>query len=735
MSALNPRTRRFHGLEGVGALASMPLDPSTASVGFSTATLEGARLTAAHVSPATSNVPREGREPVFAIPPDHLPRLARAEPDPRVAAEHDGTTLRVQVRTGPGVAWFGAGLAAGRLRRDGRALTFWNTDAWRHGETSPSLYPSHPVALAILPGGTALAVVADSAARGTVAFATDGLEYAFEDDFLRVVLLEGAAEEVLRALAALCGRVERPPRWALGYHQCRWGYTTADEVLQVAREFRAREIPCDAVWLDIDHMDRHRVFTWDPVRFPAPRELLGALHAQGLRAVAITDPGVAAASDNPLLDGAPYTHFVQDARGAHAKGRVWPGVCLFPDFTRPETRLWWAEHARAFVAASGLDGLWCDMNEPSVFRSTARTLPDDARHAAGLHARVHNLYGHLMVQATRDGLARARPDARPFLLTRAAHLATAALAATWTGDNQATWEDLAWSIPMVLSLGLCGQPFSGPDVGGFDGDPDPELFARWFELAAYLPFCRGHSERGACRKEPWAFGPEVEARVRAALERRMALVPHLETLFEECARTGLPVARPVWLADPADARLLDVDDAFLLGSDLLVAPAVRPSASERDVLLPAARGGWYAFPQGGAPLLGASARVAAPPGTTPVLARAGTALVTAAPAQHAARVGAAPRTLHAFLDPGGSARGRSYEDEGDGHAWRSGGFRAVEWHVHAAGTRLEVEARVTGAWTPPARRWSLRVHFADGRGFARDDLGDPSAGLGFSLRG
>lgn len=734
MTAPNPRSRRRHGLEDAGPLATMPLDTTTASVGFFAADVEGQRVLAAHAAPAASVAPREGRATVFALPPENLPRFAKAADDGRVAAEHDGSILRVQVSTGPGVAWFGAGLAAGGARRDGRTLTFWNTDAWRHGEESPSLYQSHPFALAILPGGRALGVLADSAARGTVTFAPDGIEYAFEDDFLRVLLIEADAPElVLRTLSALCGRIERPPRWALGYHQCRWGYGSAAEIEGIAREFRKRDIPCDGLWLDIDHMDRHRAFTWDPEQFAEPAALIEDLHADGFHAVAIVDPGVAIAPDNPLLEGAPFGHFVQDVRGLQAKGRVWPGTCLFPDFTSQDVRAWWAEHARRFVVASRLDGLWCDMNEPALFRAPRKTLPDDARHAAGLHARVHNLYGHWMARATREGLESARPGLRPFVLTRAAHLATARVAATWTGDNQATWDDLRWSIPMVLSLGLSGQPFSGPDVGGFDGDPDAELFARWFEACALLPFFRGHSERSACRKEPWAFGDACTAHVRAAIELRMSWIPHFEMLFEECARTGLPPVRPVWLSDPSDARLLDVDDAYLLGADVVVAPIVHAGASARDVLLPRTAGGWYAFPAGGAPVSATETRVEAPLGTTPIFVRAGTVLITAEPVAHTGLLPHSTRTLHVFLDGEGVAYGRSYEDEGDGDGWRAGAFRAVSWSARASADRVQIEGLVTGRGQPPARSWNVRVHLADGRRFARDGVGDPALGLTFAL--
>src|SRR5262249_46978328 len=155
-----------------------------------------------------------------------------------------------------------------------------------------------------------------------------------------------------------------------------------------------------------------------------------------------------------------------------------------------------------------------------------------------------------MVRASREGILRARPEHRPFLLTRSSHLGGHRFAATWTGDNQSTWQHLAWSIPMVLNLGLSAQPFSGPDIGGFSGNGDGKLFGRWMGVGALLPFARGHSIKDSADHEPWSFGPDTEATCRRALERRYRLLPYLYTLFHEASTTGLPIVRPLFYADP-----------------------------------------------------------------------------------------------------------------------------------------------------------------------------------------
>jgi alpha-glucosidase len=684
-------------------------------------------------------------EPEF-VAPEFVATDAQRAAGPAPAFEFDGTCVRAQVRFPTGTSFYGGGLVAAPLLRNGRAVVFWNTDAWAYGEESPALYSSHPYALALLPDGSAVGVLADSIRRGALLFAPEGLEFEFEQEPFDLHLLHGPhPRDVQRKLARLIGRCALPPLWALGYHQCRWSYMSEREVLEIARGFRSRRIPCDALWLDIDHMDRRRDFTWDPERFPSPRAMTSELERQGFHTVAILDPGLAAdPSYAPSQDGLRAQHFVLDAQGRPVKGRVWPGVCHFPDFTRGETRDWWAGHVSSFVRDAGLHGAWIDMNEPSLFRTPTKTLPETAQHrgdGGGSHAKFHNVYGQRMSEATREGCARAGPDRRPFVLTRAGHLATARHAATWTGDNQATWQDLAWTIPMLASLGLCGQPFSGPDLGGFAGDPTPELFERWFELGAYLPFARGHSERTACRKEPWSFGSEVEARVRRALERRMRLLPYLYTLFEEAERSGIAPLRPLWWADPAAGELRALDDSFLLGEDLLVAPVLRAGQREREVLLPRqAGGGWYHFTDLGAHLgrhvgtllAPGTVSAGAPLGETPLYARAGAIVPLGPTRMHAGERALDPLELHVFLDAGGSARGSLYEDGGDGPADRSdrGDHRRTSWTARWSAGALALESEAAGPRPPLERRRIVRLYGAPGSAHVHEfQDGDPASAV------
>jgi alpha-glucosidase len=672
----------------------------------------------AHRCTITVSSPRleSGAAPVrpsFLLPeePERLPLAAQKD---GAAFALDGQHLRAKLVFPPGTSFYGTGEVAGPLSRRGRTTTLWNTDAVPYTDQSASLYQSHPYVLALLPSGRAVGLLADTIRRGTLALEGQECVFAFEQEPYDLYRIEGEHPlEVCRGLAALVGSMPMPPLWALGYHQCRWSYRDADELRTLAAEFRRRGIPCDALWLDIDYMERFRVFTWNRELFPDLPGLTDELRALGFRTVAILDPGIDVESEL-AQSGLEQSLYVQDAQGQPFVGKVWPERAYFPDFTAARAREWWAERVREFLQATRLDGLWNDMNEPAVLDGPGKTMPDDCKHeglqgSGGSHARWHNLYGQLMVQASRAGLERARPGERPFLLTRANHVSGSRFAATWTGDNKSSWEDLRWSISMVLNLGLSGQPFSGPDVGGFNDNPNSELFTRWFELAAFLPFFRGHAEKTSRRKEPWAFERATEAHVRAAIERRMRLLPTLYTLFREAHESGAPVARPLFFADPADQALREKDDAFLLGDALLVAPIVHERSQRRQVLLPRNAGGWYAFPEGGAPIEEREREVEVPLGSVALFARAGAIVFESEPRASTA-VPARLLIVHVFCDADWTAAGRLYEDEGDGHAHRTGVFRDARFHAQAGEREVVIEEEATGSYDAPTRQRLFLVH-------------------------
>lgn len=629
------------------------------------------------------------------------------------------TRVRAILPIEPGTNLYGTGMVTGPLLRNGRAVTLWNTDNYTYEKDGGRrLYQSHPWVLAVRADGSAFGVLADTtwaaeiSLDGAIVISSDG------PSFPVLVIERGSPQAVVAELAHLTGRMPLPPLWALGYQQCRWSYQPAARVRQIADEFRARRIPCDVLWMDIDYMDGFRVFTFHPKEFPDPRGLNTYLHQRGFKAVWMIDPGVKADPADPTYASGTATDvWVQDAFGAPYRGNVWPGECRFPDFTRPETRAWWAALYGDFMA-TGVDGVWNDMNEPAVFDVPGGTMPLHNWHRggggleSGPHARYHNVYGLLMVRATREGVAAANPGKRPFVLTRSNFLGGQRYAATWTGDNQSTWEHLRMSIPMALNLGLSGQPFNGPDLGGFAGEATPELWGHWVAVGAFFPFCRAHAQKGAADKEPWAFGPAVEEIARTALQRRYRLLPYLYTRFHESSRDGLPVMRPVFFADPRDPALRAEDRAFLVGPDLLVVPKWAEAPA-----LP--RGNWRSVSLAGEDPV-------RDPVQPDVRLRPGAIVPLGRSIQSTADYSLDPLTLLVALDDSGRAEGFLYEDAGDGYGYQQGDYLLTTYRASREGSRVTVAVeRTEGARLRPDRAVVVRFITATGTVEARGRDGQP----------
>ncbi|MFB7591855.1 glycoside hydrolase family 31 protein [Streptomyces sp. NPDC056169] len=532
------------------------------------------------------------------------------------------------------------GRAAGPRLRDG-SYRLWNTDP--KGGFVPGddpLYLTMPVQFVVSDAGTHLAFHDNSwDGRVTLAEGEEGAgsghdrpgtsEVRMGGGPLRCWVVVGTPARVLHGWAALTGAPALPPSWALGPQHARWGFGSAAEVRRVVAGYRERGLPLSAVHLDIDHYDGHRVFTVDRERFPDLPGLAAELREQGVRLVSIVDPAVKAEPGNAVYDaGVAAGAFVKDARGREVRGEVWPGECAYPDFTDPAVREWWGGLYEERLR-QGFSGVWHDMNEPVSFAPFGdTTLPRSARHAldgrGGDHREAHNVYGLTMARAGYDGLRRLRPDERPFLFSRSGWAGMQRYGGTWSGDVSTGWPGLRASLSLVLGLGLCGVPYSGPDVGGFDGSPSPELYVRWFQLGAWLPFFRTHSAIDAGRREPWEFGPEALEHARVALAERERLRPYFETLARLARMTGAPYVRPVWWGTPEDRGLRDCEDAFLLGDALLVAPVLTRGADRRAVRLP--RGRWYDTATGRAYEGPGQVLLDAPLSRVPVLARAGAVL-------------------------------------------------------------------------------------------------------------
>ncbi len=668
------------------------------------------------------------------VDPSTLPRsFALVEPLPALGPVPDSwrtaptfecncNTFIANIPIDPETSLYGTGEVAGPMLRNGFVTECWAKQPFRiekdgkpapqYDEKSKSLYHAHPWVLAVRTDGSAFGVLADTTYRLEIDL-RDGIRLSSAQPFPVLVIESGSPQRLVERLSDLTGRIELPPRWTLGYHQCRFSYYPDARVRELAEEFRKRKLPCDVIWVDIHYMDAYKVFTFDPAGFPDPKATNDFLHGLGFKSVWILDPAIKAEAGYSVYDeGVAEGHFLSDAQGHEHHEWTWPGDAAFPDYTRPETRAWWTRLTAEFLE-HGMDGVWVDLNEPSPILPLGAELPETLRHRSGgditpgTHAQYHNVYGLLMSKATHDAMRKARPSRRPFVLTRSSYLGGQRYAATWTGDNSSTWEHLHWSVPMALNLGLSGQPYSGPDVGGFAGTPSPELFAHWMGVGALLPFFRTHNALHG-DQEPWSFGERTERQSRLALARRYRLLPYLYTLFHDAATTGLPVVRPLFFADAADLSLREEDHAFLLGNDVLVQPQLL-KAKTHAFALP--KGHWRSF------TLAGEDPVADP--AHPVLRLRDGAILPVGPGgQTSDEAFEGPLTLIVSLDHAGQASGHLYEDAGDGFGYLEGDYLRTTYRAVLRDGVVEIGiAQQEGQRPHPAR--ALHVELLTDAGLVR----------------
>jgi alpha-glucosidase len=598
-----------------------------------------------------------------------------------------GKFYSAQVDAPAGTSFYGTGEVAGPLLRNNTAIKLWNTDNFNWTRDGGSrLYQSDPWVLGVRPDGSAFGVLFDTTWKSQLKCGDHNIEFDSMGPAFRVFVIDRATPQaVLRGLAELTGTIPLPPRWAVGFHQCRYSYYPDARVREIADGFRSRHIPCDVIWMDIDYMNGFRIFTFDPKRFPDPGATNQYLHDHGFKSIWMIDPGVKAEKGYAVYEsGSAANAWVRAADGSEYHGSVWPGVCAFPDFTSPAARAWWGGLYKGFLAR-GVDGVWNDMNEPSVFGGPDGTMPESNRHAGG------------------GGLPPGP------------HLE---YAATWTGDNGAAWPFLKESIPMSLNLGLSGQPFSGPDIGGYSGRTAPEVFGNWMGLGAFYPFSRAHKAKGEPNSEPWTFGPEVEAASRTALERRYRLLPYIYTLFEEASRTGLPVMRPVFMADRTDLALRGEQQAFTLGDDLLVIPRWAT-----DVHLP--KGDWRAIDI-------IDPKLEADPYQPVLKIRPGAIVPLGRIIENTTQESLDPLTLLVSLDAAGHAEGWLYEDDGDGFGYKTGDYALIRYVADKSGNEVIVRIKDrTGARN--AAHHSVKVEVVIGDHGMVTAEGDDVAGIHCAL--
>lgn len=591
--------------------------------------------------------------------------------------------------------FIGLGEKTGPLNRRGLSYVNWNTDAGYQTYSDP-LYATYPFYIGILPDHV-FGLFFDNTFKSFFNFggSTDDRMYFFGAEggamnyyFFGASTVAG----ILQDYTSLTGRMPMPPLWSLGYQQCRYSYMSQQQLLDVARRFRQDSLPCDVIYCDIDYMRGYRIFTWNPETFPDPKAMTDTLKSLGMHLVTIIDPGIKIDSNGyePYLSGIRNGYFAHYPDGKPYTGSVWAGRSHFPDFIRPEVRQWWGKQFEGLVH-SGVTGFWNDMNEPAAWGQNIPPVVEFGKGSATTTIQeVHNVYGMQMARATYEGTRELLQGYRPFVLTRAAYSGVQRYSAEWTGDNFATDDNMMMGYRTLNSMGLSGEAFVGMDIGGFNGNPSPELYVRWMSLGVYTPLFRNHTAKGNTSHEPWAWGEFNEALVRHFLQTRYRLLPYLYACFYTSHTTGMPVNRSLAIDYTHDEHIYDprFDAEFLFGPFILVAPVVSTQQAA-EVYLP--HGQWYRFSTDQCYAGDTSWWVPAPLDDLPVFVRAGAII----PMQNAVESTAQPTDgilrIHVWYGPD-STSFTYYEDDGLTYQYEKGAYLIRQISFHPAEHQIRISA-------------------------------------------
>lgn len=522
--------------------------------------------------------------------------LAEAEGH-KVERNYDEHKIEVIKKIEGDEKFYGLGDKTGHLNKRGYDYEMWNTDdPSPHVESHKALYKSIPFFITLREKHS-FGIFFDNNFKTYFNMGKENSEYYYfgaNDGNLDYYFINGKnMVDVVKGYTYLTGTTPLPQKWTLGYQQSRWSYAPDKRVMEVANKFRKYDIPCDVIHLDIDYMDDYKVFTWCKDKFKEPKKILGDLKNDGFKVVTIIDPGVKKEDGYFIYEeGVKNNYFAKDKEDNIYVNSVWPGDSVFPDFSDKEVRKWWADNQKIMVDY-GVSGIWNDMNEPASFNGP---LPDDVKFnnedRGGDHTEIHNIYGHLMAKATFEGIKKYT-NKRPFVITRACYAGSQKYSTVWTGDNQSFWDHLRMSIPMLCNLGLSGVSFAGVDVGGFMFDCTPELLSRWVQVGCFSPLFRNHSAMHTRDQEPWAFDEETLKINRKYIKLRYKILPYLYDLLWKGETTGLSVIRPLVLHYRNDKMTEEINDEFLVGENILVAPIVEQGKRVRSIYIP--QGEWIDY--------------------------------------------------------------------------------------------------------------------------------------------
>ncbi len=629
--------------------------------------------------------------------------------------EYGGNIVKMSKTTLNGESYYGLGDKPDHLNLKGKRFENWVTDSYAFGKGTDPIYKAIPFYTG-LHNNKSYGIFFDNSFRSFFDFASErrnATSFWAQGGEMNYYFIYGPEmSDVVANYTDLTGRPHQlPPLWALGYHQCKWSYYPESKVKEVTNKFRELQIPCDAIYLDIDYMDGFRCFTWNKEYFPDPKRMVKELSDDGFQTVVIIDPGIKIDQNNDVFKEAlEKDYFCKRADGPYMKGKVWPGECYFPDFTKPEVREWWANLYQELIEDIGVRGVWNDMNEPAVMEVPNKTFPNDVRHNYDgnfcSHRKAHNVYGMQMARATYQGLKKFAFPKRPFVITRSAYSGTQRYTSTWTGDNVATWEHLWIANVQAQRMAMSGFSFAGSDIGGFAEQPNGELFARWIQLGVFHAFCRTHSSGDHGEQEPWMFGDEITGIVKKFIELRYQLLPYLYTTFWFYHTEGIPMLKSLVLYDQEDIQTHYRTDEFIFGNQIFVCPILEPNSKGRRLYLP--KGNWYnywtnEFTEGGKEMY-----VDATLDTMPIFMKEGAIIPKFPIQQYVGEKSFDEVTLDVYYKHGKEIS-TFYDDAHDGYDYTKGRFSLRTFKLTGRSNELIIQQHKSGKFDATYSKFKLNL--------------------------
>ncbi|MFT4565104.1 MAG: alpha-glucosidase [Saprospiraceae bacterium] len=636
----------------------------------------------------------------------------------------------------PSEVYYGLGDKPSDMNLRGRKFENWGSDCYGYEWAADPLYKNIPFYYG-LHGGVGYGIFFDNSFRTYFDFASErdnAASYWAHGGEMNYYFIAGPElMEVNKRFARLTGTHDMPAMWSLGFQQCKWSYYPEEEVRSIAKSMRDYKIPCDAIYLDIDYMDGFRCFTWDNERFPDPKKLVKDLSDDGFKTVVIIDPGIKIDHAYSVFqEGLEKGYFLKRFDGTHAVGKVWPGECYFPDFTRPEVREWWADLYKGLIDEVGIAGVWNDMNEPALFEVESKTMPDDVLFDYDgntcSHLKAHNIYGMQMARATYEGVKKHGNNKRGLIITRSGYAGLQRYSSIWTGDNISTWQHVSIANIQSQRMAISGVSFSGSDIGGFIGKPTPDMMVRWIQLAIFHPFCRVHSSQDDGDQEPWSFGEETRELFREAVEIRYRMLPYHYTAFYRHHRTGEPILRPLVFFDQHDPNVHNRNHEFLCGDHILTTSIHEENAKNANVYLPS--GEWYDYWTNKVSNGSKEIEVALTPSTFPFFIKAGAIIPFYPLQQFVDEIEIEEVELKIYYTQG-EETSYLYEDAHNGYEYEDGGIRYTTWHYKGTAEQLSIIQAVEGAFVPTYKRYKItiigmpdtsKVVTVDGKNISSDQL-------------